>query len=174
MQNSANFSGWTFGTTAGGSGWVIVDEDESLNNAGSATGGTTPMLLSEYSTTIVNAHQLQLMQLDPTASYTLANDIDASVTASGDVWSSAGFVPVGDFSGSFNGSGHTISGLTIEEPSVHAVGLFGLVDEGAVISDVTLADVHIVASGGGNDVGAVAGENDGTISDVTGAGAAAG
>ncbi len=60
------------------------------------------------------------MALDPTANYTLATDIDASETTNpSGVWNTAnGFVPVGgngapDFTGSFDGQGHTISNLTI-------------------------------------------------------------
>ncbi len=64
MTNSANFVSWTFGGLGSGANWVIVDTDGSINNAGGATGGTMPFL-SEYSTSIVNLHQLQLMELDP-------------------------------------------------------------------------------------------------------------
>ena len=64
---ASNLPGFSFGATPGASGWVIVDFDGSLNNAGGAVGGARPMLLSEYSTTISNGHQLQLMELDPTA-----------------------------------------------------------------------------------------------------------
>ncbi|HLK25791.1 MAG TPA: filamentous hemagglutinin N-terminal domain-containing protein, partial [Caulobacteraceae bacterium] len=79
-------------------------------------GDTRPILRSEYSTTITDAHQLQLMALNPGAAYTLANNIDASETSSASgVWNSAsGFVPVGgnngvSFTGTLNGAGHTIS-----------------------------------------------------------------
>ena len=45
--NGANLAGFSFGTTPGGNGWVIVDADGTLNNAGGVVGGTRPMLLSE-------------------------------------------------------------------------------------------------------------------------------
>ncbi len=63
--------------------------------------------------------------------YTLANDIDASGTSA---WSGGtGFVPIGNstnrFSGTFDGGGHTISGLTIKRSTTEAswdeIGLFG-------------------------------------------------
>ena len=80
--------------------WVIVDADGSLNNAGGAAGATRPMLLSEWSTTITNPHQLQLMALDLNANYTLANNINLgpSLSNASDVWGPngcAGFVPIG-------------------------------------------------------------------------------
>src|SRR5215469_5696340 len=95
-MNSANFAFTDgFGGVGSGAGWVIVDQDGSLNNAAGAAGGTTPMLLSEYSTVIVDAHQLQLMALNPAASYSLSADIDATATNNGGVWGSSGFIPVG-------------------------------------------------------------------------------
>ena len=63
--NGGTSPGWIFTSTPGlaGNNWVIVDTDSSLNNA-SGNGATTPMLSSEYSTSINNAHQLQLMSMN--------------------------------------------------------------------------------------------------------------
>jgi hypothetical protein len=75
FATASNFSGWSFGSVPGGSScgdgacWVIVDTDGTLNNANDAAGATRAMLLSEWSKTITNPHQLQLMTLDPTAHY---------------------------------------------------------------------------------------------------------
>ncbi len=64
-----------------------------------------PMLRTEWSTNITNAHQLQLMGAALNADYTLANNIDltSSMNNAGDVWATnkgnaigAGFYPVGD------------------------------------------------------------------------------
>ncbi|MBI1203511.1 MAG: filamentous hemagglutinin N-terminal domain-containing protein, partial [Rhodopseudomonas sp.] len=138
----ASYSGFDFTNT-----WTMID------------GQTRPFLRNEYSTTITNAHQLQLMALDPTASYTLAANIDASgtdgATNPSGMWTSAGFVPIGSdsvgnilnggngFTGSFNGLGHTISGLTINRFTGNMalnsgyVGLFGYATD-ATISNVGL------------------------------------
>ena len=51
---TTNMPGFNFGTTPGAAGWVIVDADGSLNNAGGAAGATRPMLTMEYSTTVTN------------------------------------------------------------------------------------------------------------------------
>ena len=106
--------------------------------------GTRPFLRAEWSTSIRNAHQLQLMALDPTASYTLVRDFDASETAgtnASGMWSTAGFNPIGDstsrFTGTFDGLGHTIIGLTINRLSEDDVGLLGFA-EGATIRNVGL------------------------------------
>ena len=167
MQTASNFTGFTFTTTPGASGnnWVIVDANGTLNNASSAAGATFPMLASEYSTTINNAHQLQLMAMNLAASYTLGQNVNASATGSGgDVWGSTGFIPIGDlttyFSGSFNGLGHTISNLTINLPSASYVGLFGVTD-GSLIENVGLVGGNVT---GTSFVGDLVGSSGGTVS----------
>jgi filamentous hemagglutinin family protein len=174
MQTAANFTGFNFSTTPGATGnnWVMVDADGTLNNAGGSSGATYPMLASEYATTITNAHQLQLMAMDTAASYALGANIDASATAgSGDVWSTSnGFSPVGPssapFSGTFNGLGHTISGLYIVTSPQNGSGMFGA-------STGTLENVGLVnenMTGGPYRSGGLVGENGGVISNsyVTG------
>jgi hypothetical protein len=112
-----------------GNNWVMVNVDGTINNAGGALGATRPMLASEYSTTINNAHQLQLMSMAPAASYTLGQNINAAATGTAkDVWSST-FIPVGHvgtkFTGTFDGQGHTIGGLTINRPHHGVAGYVG-------------------------------------------------
>ena len=146
MQTASNFTAFNFTTTqdASGNNWVIVDTDGTLNNAVGRAGATFPMLASEYSTTINNAHQLQLMAMNLAASYSLGQNINASATGTGtDVWGSSGFVPIGDsqstiFTGSFNGLGHTISNLTTNLPSANLVGLFGFTGPGSTVENVGL------------------------------------
>src|SRR4029077_19127912 len=110
---SGSYTNFDFGST-----WFI------------SSGNTRPLLRAEYSTTITNAHQLQLMVMDLTANYTVANAIDMSelARASG-VWNvSTGFMPVGNpssglFTGNFNGRANPIIGLTINRPTEDNVGL---------------------------------------------------
>jgi len=162
--NQASYAGFDFTNT-----WWLSE------------GNTRPLLRSEYSTRIHNVHQLQLMALDLAASYTLAQDIDASATngtmhPSG-IWGNAGFVSIGDsetsFSGTFDGQHHTISHLTINRPAQSQVGLFGVVYAGVKISRVGLVGGSVT---GGADVGALVGLNSGTLATtystatVTGAG----
>ncbi|WP_454775408.1 YDG domain-containing protein [Janthinobacterium tructae] len=164
MRNPASFAGFTFTTTPGRSGnnWVTVGANTMLNGS---IGGTLPMLSSEYSTTINSAHQLQLMTMDRMAAYTVGSSFSAASTAGGDVWGSAGFVPVGDiwsdFRGSVNGAGHIISGLYMNNAGNNATGLIGNIGRSGRISDLGLSDVNI---NGTNYVGGFAGENAGKIS----------
>ncbi len=167
MQTATNFTGFTFTTTPGaqGNNWVMVDTDGSLNNAGGVLGATFPMLASEYSTMILNAHQLQLMAMAPAASYTLGMNINAANTNTAsslnDVWSTAGgFVPVGNgttnFTGVFNGQGYAISNLTINMPASNGVGLFGIMAPYSLVHNVGLLGGSI---SGGNYVGGLVGDN---------------
>ena len=150
----STYTGFDFSSTGP---WVILE------------GSTRPLLKSEYSTTITNAHQLQLVVLDPTATYTLAGNIDASGTTNpSDVWSPAGFAPIGNastaFTGSLQGGGYAISGLT-ETPvtGTRYVGLFGDVGAGGAVSNLTLTNAAITGYG---YTGALVGDLSGTISNV--------
>jgi filamentous hemagglutinin family protein len=169
----SDYTGFMASTTpdATGNAWVIVDTDGTLNNAGGGAGATMPMLAFEYSTNIVNVHQLQLMAMDTNANYTLARNIDASATnvasptAGTDVWGITGFAPVGPYTGAFTGAGRSISGLTINNTAATNVGLFSTLGAGGVVQNVTLSGGTIT---GGNSVGAVVGLNSaGTVTNVS-------
>ena len=167
MQTASNFTGFTFTTTPGASGnnWVIVDTNGTLNNASSAAGATFPMLASEYSTTIVNAHQLQLMEMAPAANYTLAANINALTTGNlTDIWAGSTFIPIGNstvpFTGTFNGQIYTISNLTINLPTITNVGLFGYTGANSVIQNVGLVGDSVI---GNVSVGGLVGQSSGTI-----------
>jgi len=146
-------------------GWYMIE------------GQTRPFLASEYTTTVTNAHQLQLMAMDLGANYTLARNIDARATGlnngtadrSGGMWTRAGFSPIGSdiitpFTGTFDGQGHVISGLTINRPSQNHVGLFGRATNAAIL--------HVGLDGGsvsgnayvGGLVGQFVARDDGTAS----------
>ncbi|TCT01741.1 MBG domain-containing protein, partial [Aquabacter spiritensis] len=126
-------------------------------------------LLRTTNTTITNVYQLQLMETDRTAAYTIGADFDAAATFGGgaSLWSSAGFVPVGRlgavFTGSLAGGGYTISGLTIASSETSNTGLFGWLSATATVSDLTLANVSVSGVG---SVGALVGRNVGTLTNV--------
>jgi hypothetical protein len=114
---------------------------------------------------ITNVSELQDVNLDLTAHYKLANDINASETSE---WNSgAGFVPIAGggtankFNGGFDGDGHTITGLYINRPLTANVGLFGHVGDNTaatVIKEVGLINTSIVgARGTGTLIGRVTG-----------------
>ena len=63
------------------------------------------------------------------------------------------------YTGTFDGQGHTISGLTINQARF-AVGLIGCIDKGGTVKNVQLKDVNI---SGESEVGAIAGASLGTV-----------
>lgn len=86
----------------------------------------------------------------------LENDIDLC---------SHSFEPVPIFSGSFNGNGHVISGLSITaDGSVQ--GLFRYLTATALVQDLSIAgEIH--PGGSRNEIGAIAGQNEGSILNCT-------
>ena len=106
------------------------------------------------------AADLQGMNGNLGASYALGSDIDASATAG---WVGGGFVPVGTFTGVFDGLGHTITGLTINRPGTNNVGLFGFAN-GATIRNVGLNAATIT---GNSYVGSLAGLMDVSVSNIS-------
>ena len=91
------------------------------------------------------------------------DDIDASSTSG---WNSGdGFSPIGDmtvnyiaFTGSYDGDGHILSGLTIDRGSSDYIGLFGYTN-GATMQDLGLTSVDIT---GNNYVAGLIGYNVGS------------
>ncbi len=112
---------------------------------------------------ISTVDQLKNIELNLSAYYVLINDIDASSTSS---WNSgAGFEPIGNdsnqFSGSFDGQGHNITGLFIDRPSQDDVGLFGYTTSQSKIENTGLVDQNVTGS---NNVGGLVGYNFGDVS----------
>jgi len=90
--------------------------------------------------------------------YALGTNIDASVTSS---WNSnKGFDPIGNsitnFSGTFDGLGHTINKLAINRPSTDNIGLFGYTALGSVIKNIGVTNEKII---GDHNVGGLVGYN---------------
>lgn len=146
VRNQASYAGFDFTNT-----WVMFEGD------------TRPMLRNEYSTTIFTPHALQLMGLDLSASYRLGTDLSltSAMAASGgyygEVWGASGLRPIGNnaqqFTGSFDGQGHSISGLTIDRAATNYVGLFGYT-YGASLANVKLIGGNVT---GNDNVGALVG-----------------
>ena len=101
-------------------------------------------------------------QGNPSLNCTLTHDIDLSGTE----WE-----PVGDrnnvYTGTFDGNGHTISNLTITKENLSFgddCGMFGRVGTNATIQDLTLEDVRLDVDADDVSIGALAGSNQGIIS----------
>jgi hypothetical protein len=105
---------------------------------------------------IRKASELPKLRFELDATYVLTRDIDASVLS--------GFIPLGkqksgNFTGTLNGQGNNINGLTINLSNVSRVGLFSR--NGGSIQNLGITNADIT---GNERVGTVAGSNSGTIS----------
>ncbi|MCX6075514.1 MAG: hypothetical protein NTW78_01355 [Campylobacterales bacterium] len=160
----ATYTGWDFTNI-----WYMAD------------GYTRPMLRSEASATITNAHQLQLINANLSGTYALVNDINLSTPLADtkDVWKvNSGFVPIGytptaydgynpilnissaPFTGVFDGSFHTVSNLVINKPTSNFLGLFSAVGSGSYIRNIGLIGANV---NGNAVVGSLVGYNAGTV-----------
>lgn len=70
----------------------------------------------------------------------------------------SGWEPIGSFTtpftGSYNGDGHTITGLTINRPSTHYVGFFGYTGSPCSITNLGLVTVSVRGASGPGGLGA--------------------
>ncbi|OYU90689.1 MAG: hypothetical protein CFE29_07565 [Bradyrhizobiaceae bacterium PARB1] len=120
--------------------------------------------------TVVDIYGLQGIATTPSlfnSRFVLGANIQAGVTAN---WNNgAGFIPIGSagqaFTGSFNGLGYNINGLTINRPTWDNVGLFGYVNSGSSLLDgINLTNVSIV---GNNNVGGLVGSVGAAVRNLT-------
>ncbi|MBU6376545.1 MAG: hypothetical protein KGQ59_11155, partial [Bdellovibrionales bacterium] len=93
---------------------------------------------------ISNAQQMQNLHCNPAASFRLTSNIDLSGVS---------YEPIEDYSGVFDGGGHTIANLLISLPDKIKVGLFNSMI-GGVVKDLVMQDATVT---GGYGVAAVAG-----------------
>ena len=102
--------------------------------------------------------QLQDVRSDLHAHYVQMADIDAR--SSREWQGDAGFHPIEDFSGTFDGAGREISALHINRPETDTVGLFSRLAEDGIVKGVVLVDAWVK---GKDSVGALAGFNHGIV-----------
>lgn len=156
-------SGWRFiewqGDLSGSANptTITIDDSKSITAVFEFFDGGDGTVGNPYQ--ISRLDQVQAVQDNLDTHFILMGDIDASSTGSGDE-----FIPIGDngipFTGSFDGNGFTISELTINRPVESNVGLFGVIGEGATVENLYLESATI---SGANEVGVLAGINNGNI-----------
>ena len=92
------------------------------------------------------------------------NDLSTNCTLTKDITLTGEWTPIGTsgntYTGTFDGGGHTITGLTVKQEGTNYVGLFGYIGTGGTVKNVKLTDVEVT---GCFYVGGVAGQNDGAV-----------
>ncbi|AQQ10352.1 hypothetical protein L21SP3_02184 [Sedimentisphaera cyanobacteriorum] len=81
------------------------------------------------------------------------------------------FTPIGTasqpFYGNFNGSGYSVSGLSINRSDLSVLGLFGMIGDDAIVENLTLTGTVVCSDGGWVYGGLLAGANRGFILNCT-------
>ncbi|MBQ8237468.1 MAG: hypothetical protein IJZ39_04915 [Oscillospiraceae bacterium] len=132
-----------------------------------------------------------------------ANIVVNEGTMTAETTGARAWTPIGNdtyaYLGTFDGGGHTISGLYFNDSTAYYVGLFGCLESGSTVKNVRITDSYICAtyavggvagrvfggtvencsnagtvSGTGNHVGGVAGNSDGTVTGCSNAGTVSG
>lgn len=105
------------------------------------------------------------------------SDINITLTAdinlSGIDWTPIGIDYNHQYTGTFNGGGHTITGLTVTGSNENA-GLFGHVGTDGTVKNVVLEGVQITSDNSSGYVGGVAGDSWGTIENCSVSGSVSG
>lgn len=149
------FTGWYL--QADGSVQLTYDNGASISSWSNVTDGNIVVYamwknVSGYEY-IATAEELQSVSVASKTKYKLLDDIDIS----GIEWSPIGTTDV-PFAGELDGNGKVINGLTITNPKVPHIGLFGCIAS-ATIRDVRVVNVNIVNTTVTNaSIGGVVGE----------------
>ncbi len=98
---------------------------------------------------------------DVAANYILMENIDLSGYAAGTGWMPVEETGAVYFSGIFEGNGHVISNLTVNNPSLDHAGLFSATAPGSSILNLALENVSVT---GNENVGGLAGKISGAVS----------
>lgn len=97
--------------------------------------------------------------------------IDINITLTGDINLTGEWTPIGNYeqkyTGTFDGNGKTITGLTIDQKETSFLGLIGYLGSGGKVQNLTLENVNL---NGNWNVGGVVGYNNGTVTACTASG----
>ena len=88
--------------------------------------------------------------------------LDKDIDLTGTTWTPIGTTYNNSYTGTFDGGGNTITGLTVTGSNEYA-GLFGYIGSGGTVKNVVLKDVQIESDNQYGCVGGVAGNSDGDI-----------
>ena len=98
--------------------------------------------------------------------------LTGNITLTGD-WTPIGTSISNAYKGTFDGGGHTITGLTVTTSDQYA-GLFGYIGSGGTVKDVTLEEVKIESNNDMSAVGGVAGRSYGALENCSVSGSVSG
>ena len=187
-------------TRANVSDWTVVKGTE--QNTLTVTPGTQPYALLDVSLLLTDGSKLTASRLledlgytdDGQGNYTVTTaeglkniaklvneqwNLGINITLTSDIdLSGIDWTPIGidykhQYTGTFNGGGHTITGLTVTGSDQYA-GLFGYIGSGGTVKNVVLEGVQITSDNSSGYAGGVAGDSWGTIENCSVSGSVSG
>ena len=188
-------------TRADVSDWTVVKGTE--QNTLTVTPGTQPYALLDVSLLLTDGSKLTASRLlandpgytdDGQGNYTVTSaeglkniaklvneqwNLGINITLTSDIdLSGIDWTPIGidynhQYTGTFDGGDHTITGLTVTGSDQY-VGLFGHIGSGGKVMNVVLEDVQITSDNSSGSVGGVAGNSWGTIENCSVSGSVSG
>ncbi len=163
-------------------GWTFMKWDKSFTNVTSDMIITAIYLKGAGTVAspfyITSKADIEAVNVKLFAHYVLMNDIDMS----GTIYNAAVIAPDTStnwgyqgipFSGSFDGAGFKITGLTIE-PTNSYIGLFGQINAGGVVHSLSIEDCQVGSFDSWYYVGSLCGYNYGTIRNCSSSGSVSG
>ena len=153
--NNGTITGGTFNGTVNNTGTITGGTfNDAVNNTGTITGGTfsggitgTPALATG-SGTVTDPYQINTAEglkwfrdkvnsATKTADTQICAELTKDIDLSGEAWTPIGigdafYAGTPSYSGTFDGKGHTIKNLSIDNSSANFVGLFGYVYGGTI------------------------------------------
>ena len=99
--------------------------------------------------------------------------LDTNIDLTGKDWTPIGTSFRNSYTGTFDGGGHTIKGLTVTTND-QFVGLFGSLGKAGTVKNVVMEGVQITNNHGSGYVGGVVGNSDGTIENCSVSGSVSG
>ena len=189
-------------TRAGTSNWSVKVAKDGEDITVTVTPGSQPYALLDVSLLLTDGSKLTASRLledpgytdDGQGNYTVTSaeglkniaelvneewksDINITLTAdinlSGIDWTPIGIDYNHQYTGTFDGGGHTITGLTVTGSDQYA-GLFGYIGSGGTVKNVVLEGVQITSDNSSGYAGGVAGDSWGTIENCSVSGSVSG
>ena len=99
--------------------------------------------------------------------------LDTDIDLTGKDWTPIGTSFKNSYTGTFDGGGHTITGLTVTTNDKYA-GLFGYIGNAGTVKNVVMEGVLITSNNGSSQAGGVAGFSRGTIENCSVSGSVSG
>ena len=168
--------------------WVALDSDTAMSTQTDADGKTYYLIenaaqLAAFRNIVngtLTAEEALIYTPDTSANGRLVNDIDLNpgytfaadgsytYSGEGEAPSVQSWTPIGGYTGTFDGNGHTVSGMYINNISVINQGLFGVVSRGGTVQNLGVVNSYVFSY---DYVGSVVGYNIGTVQNCYNTGA---